>query len=152
MSIKPRVQISTGTKGEFELTASVQLLDENGDYIDSIYGAYGDDAIQVCKKWAVQNGYEVYEPHFVEESIEVMCARAGIRIKEAEDELGLLTSGQRRDLLKDNFDWDSDTCDEVVRLLDELDAERWRIAAAHYFRGMTPSDLVESMRQYYYRG
>jgi hypothetical protein len=59
--------------------------------------------------------------------LDAMLRFARIRIEEAELGLGyMLTSGMRRDLLKDNTDWDSDTVEMVVRHIDEEDAERYR--------------------------
>jgi hypothetical protein len=61
------------------------------------------------------------------EQLRTCIATARRKIGEAEAELGPLTSGQRRDLLKDNFPWDGEVCDTIVRLIDEDDAARWRL-------------------------
>jgi hypothetical protein len=58
---KGKVEITTGTKNEFDLTASVLLLTDDGeDWIDSIFDAEGDDAVQQCIDWVKENNYEIH--------------------------------------------------------------------------------------------
>lgn len=80
------------------------------------------------------------------------------RIAIAEKELGLLTSGQRRDLLKDNSDWSSDLVEMVVSWIDERDAARWR-ALTHCARirvrrtaNVEPSGAFKNPREWVHAG
>jgi hypothetical protein len=61
-----------------------------------------------------------------EVSLEDMVAEAREGFKQAELNNVMLTSQERRDLLEDGTEWDPETCAEVVRLIDEQDASRWR--------------------------
>ena len=83
-----------------------------------------------------------------EEGWQQMLEEADGFIEKAEQELGLLTSGQRRDLLKDNTGWSDTTCDELVRTLDETDAERWRASLA----GVSPDPQWSNRRADELRG
>lgn len=60
---KGKVRLQRGTKGEFELTVSVLLIDPDdpSDWIDSINDFEGDAAYAEALDWCAQEGYEVVE-------------------------------------------------------------------------------------------
>jgi hypothetical protein len=69
-----KVELSAGTKGEFELTVSVLLLTEDGkDYIDSINDFEGDNAFKEARDWAIAQGYEIVESK--PETVEITWSR-----------------------------------------------------------------------------
>lgn len=69
------VRLLRSTVGEFDLSVSLYLLDENGEDIDSIYDGDNEDA---AREWAEEHGYTV-----IEEDREVVPAYHYDRIERA---------------------------------------------------------------------